>query len=439
MKEELVPKSWLRCAFGDVAKIRNGFAFKSSYFKKVKEEFDDVPLVRQSQLKRSKVDLSEAVYLSAHFLLECPNYIVRRGDILIGMSGSIGKVCQYDEDTVALQNQRTGKIEVISGHVVDSKFLGLFLSTFERQLVEKAKGMGVQNISAKDIEQLPFPLPPLAEQKRIVAKIEELFSELDTGEESLRHARRQLSLYRQSLLKQAFEGKLTAAWRKEHEGLVEKWSYPKVTEVTERVSKIQPANNPQKEIRYLDISGIDNARQQVVHVKSYLGSSAPSRARQLVKHGDILFSTVRTYLKNIAIVPSEYDGQVASTGFSVLRPSNKVLSRYIFAYTLTPMFLDPLAALQRGSSYPAVRDKDVRSQKIPLPSLPEQHEIVRILDEQFAVIEENERELDAALARSAALRQSILRHAFTGKLVPQDPTDEPASELLARIREKRKI
>jgi type I restriction enzyme S subunit len=75
--------------------------------------------------------------------------------------------------------------------------------------------------------------------------------------------------------------------------------------------------------------------------------------------------------------------------------------------------------------------------RLPLCPLPEQREIVRLLDGQFEVIEQNEREIDAALKRSAALRQSILKKAFTGHLVPQDPTDEPASALLARIRKKR--
>ena len=79
----------------------------------------------------------------------------------------------------------------------------------------------------------------------------------------------------------------------------------------------------------------------------------------------------------------------------------------------------------------------MRSLGIPLPPLPEQQEIVRLLEEQFTVIEQNEREIDAALKRSEALRQSILKRAFSGQLVPQDPTDEPASELLARIQQER--
>jgi len=89
------------------------------------------------------------------------------------------------------------------------------------------------------------------------------------------------------------------------------------------------------------------------------------------------------------------------------------------------------------TSVAAIYGKDFWPLAITFPSLPEQKEIVRLLDEQFTVIEQNEREIDAALKRSAALRQSILKKAFTGQLVPQDPTDEPASALLARIRTER--
>ena len=87
-----------------------------------------------------------------------------------------------------------------------------------------------------------------------------------------------------------------------------------------------------------------------------------------------------------------------------------------------------------GGAQPNISGKQIKAYLIPKPSLPEQQEIVRLLDEQFEVIEQNEREIDAGLKRTEALRQSILKKAFTGQLVLQDPTDEPASELLARLR-----
>ena len=210
---DCLPASWERCKFGDIVLIRNGYAFKSADFLTEPAGPADVPLVRQSQLKGTEVDLAEAVYLPAHFLVEFPNYVLRFGDIIIGMSGSIGHICSYKQHRPALQNQRTGKIELRSTDGINAKFFSLYLSSVEAALIQLSKGMGVQNISSKDIENLPLNLPPLAEQHRIVAKIEELFSELDKGVESLTTAREQLKVYRQGVLKNAFEGKLTANWR----------------------------------------------------------------------------------------------------------------------------------------------------------------------------------------------------------------------------------
>ena len=151
---------------------------------------------------------------------------------------------------------------------------------------------------------------------------------------------------------------------------------------------------------------------------------------------DILFSTVRTYLKNIAVVKPEYDGQVASTGFCVIRPSSLLVSEFAFFWVQTNFFLNPLNELQRGTSYPAVRDGDVFSQPIPLPSFSEQQQIVEEIERCFSVADEIDRTIESSLKQSERLRQSILKRAFEGKLVSQNPDDEPAGKLLERIKEE---
>jgi type I restriction enzyme S subunit len=220
------------------------------------------------------------------------------------------------------------------------------------------------------------------------------------------------------------------------------WSLVRIGEITEPIEKALPAKAPKKEIRYLDISGIDNKSHRVVDAKTYLGATAPSRARQLVQEDDILFSTVRTYLKNIAKVPAEYDGQIASTGFSVLRASSAILPDYLFAFALTPLLLEPLASLQRGSNYPAVRDQDVRSQSIPLPPLAEQKRIVAKIEELFSELEAGEESLRVARRQLGVYRQSLLKQAFEGKLTAKWRTLNSAkleapAQLLARIQSAR--
>ncbi len=203
-----LPEGWAITRFGSVARIRNGYAFKSSTFKKVRTSKSDVPLIRQSQLGRKRVDLSQAVYLDQSFIKDFPEYIVSKGDVLIGLSGSIGKLSIYDEDFPALQNQRTGLVEQYGAKHLSNKYFWFFLTTIEKELLSKGKGVGVQNVSGKDIESIAFALPSLREQHQIVQEIETRFSAVEQLEKAIDEGLKKAEALRQSILKRAFEGRL---------------------------------------------------------------------------------------------------------------------------------------------------------------------------------------------------------------------------------------
>ncbi len=222
--------------------------------------------------------------------------------------------------------------------------------------------------------------------------------------------------------------------------LPEGWVWMKLGEIQDTVEMVNPKKEPAKEFIYIDIASIDNRYQKIISYKKYTGENAPSRARQLIKVGDILFSTVRTYLKNIAAVDAKYDGQIASTGFCVIRPFKPIDKRFYYHLAQTNSFLNPLNQIQRGTSYPAVRDSDVLEQIVPFPSVEEQKQITEEIERRFSVADEIDKIIDISLKQVDRLRQSILKRALEGKLVPQDPNDEPASELLERIKiEKTKL
>jgi type I restriction enzyme S subunit len=172
--------------------------------------------------------------------------------------------------------------------------------------------------------------------------------------------------------------------RKGENELPDGWTWTSVGEITTPVEKVKPREQPDSDFIYLDISSINNSKNKITEPKNYIGADAPSRARQLVHTNDVLFSTVRTYLKNIALVPEIYDGQIASTGFSVLRCRDGVSPKFLFYYTLTDDFISALSNVQRGTSYPAVRDSDVREQIIPLAPFNEQKRIVAKMEELFS-------------------------------------------------------
>jgi type I restriction enzyme M protein len=148
-------------------------------------------------------------------------------------------------------------------------------------------------------------------------------------------------------------------------------------DVCVKCQQIKPSGLGRPMFRYIDIDSVDNVALRIAEPRSIPVSEAPSRARKLVKRGDVLFSTVRPYLKNIAIVPSSFDGEIASTGFAVIRADEtRVLPEYLFAVLSNQRFVDTANALTTGASYPAVTENQLFDLEIPLPSLDEQRRIV---------------------------------------------------------------
>jgi type I restriction enzyme S subunit len=136
-------------------------------------------------------------------------------------------------------------------------------------------------------------------------------------------------------------------------GLPKGWVKTTLGEVCLPVETVQPADSPDSAFTYFDIGGIDSKSNTIAETKTVTGRTAPSRARQAVRKDDILFSTVRTYLRRIARVERDYPNPVASTGFAVLRPAGGVSAQFLFFQVLSEDFLRPLQALQSGTSYPA--------------------------------------------------------------------------------------
>lgn len=161
------------------------------------------------------------------------------------------------------------------------------------------------------------------------------------------------------------------------------WEYKKLGEVCCPKSKIQRATKcfgGSDEILYIDISSIDNSVQEVNSITSFTMSNAPSRAQQKVEYGDIIVSTVRPNLKNVAVIKQHDSNLVVSSGFCVLRTTDDIERNYLFRYITSDIFTQHLMKLTTGANYPAVRDLDVRDSTIPLPPLSTQIAIVSELD-----------------------------------------------------------
>jgi type I restriction enzyme S subunit len=198
--------------------------------------------------------------------------------------------------------------------------------------------------------------------------------------------------------------------------LPKSWRLAKIKDITLPFQTKDPSSDPEKAFTYIDIGSIDNEIQEIVTPKNILGRDAPSRARRLVQAGDVLFSTVRTYLKNIAIVPANLHGSMTSTGIAVLRPTSAIDSRYLFNWVRSPEFLARITPQMDGTLYPAVTDKDVLNQVIPLPPLDEQRRIVAKLDALFARSKAARAELARVPRLVERAKQAVLTKAFSGEL-----------------------
>jgi len=193
------------------------------------------------------------------------------------------------------------------------------------------------------------------------------------------------------------------------------WELTTLEEITYEIQKINPKETPDKKFRYCDIDSIDNEKLQIINPKTVIGNSAPSRARQLIKENDVLFSTVRTYLHNIAMVPYELNNQLCSTGFCVLRSFDPITSKFIFFRVQANEFLRYLNPLQRGTSYPAVRNHDVKNYKFFLPPLDEQKRIISKIEELFSIIDSVIENLNKIKIQIKLTKQSLLMSAFEKK------------------------
>ena len=154
------------------------------------------------------------------------------------------------------------------------------------------------------------------------------------------------------------------------------WVEAAVADIVKPIETDDPAKTPDQTFRYVDIGSIDNSTLQIVEPKEIVGRDAPSRARRRIRAGDVLFSTVRPYLKNIAQVPQELDGEFTSTGICVLRASDGIEPGYIFRRVISQDFIDSMTLASDGTMYPAIADRDVFSASIALPPSSEQGRIV---------------------------------------------------------------
>ena len=472
-EQQELPQGWELATFKDVGIYINGRAFKPTEW-----EEKGRPILRIQNLTKS----TGTVNRFSGDIEE--KYIVRPGELLISWSATLGAFIYNGEEAVL--NQHIFKVIPR----IDKHFLFFGTENFIDDLKRQTQGSGMQHITKGKFEDTPFPVPPLPEQRRIVAKLEELFSKLDAGVAAVRRTQALLKRYRQSVLHAAVTGELTRAWREAHPApaepgtalleriRAERRAQWEATQVAKRGGQL-PLGDGWKS-KYVEPEAVDTEGLPELP-EGWVWGSLPGLgelnrgkskhrprdderlygdAYPFIQTGDVRHANgiIRSYTQSysefglaqsrlwpagtLCITIAANIADTALLGFDAcfpdsvvgfLTPGNHSNIKFVEFFLRT--------AKENIERYaPATAQKNINLEilskvGVPVPSLEEQKQIVDEAESRLTVLDALSQTLTDELKRAERLRQSILHRAFTGRLVPQDATDEPAAALLARLRE----
>jgi len=489
-----LPKNWERVTIGELCDLKNGYAFKPSDW-----SAKGLPIVRIQNLNNPNATFN-------HYMGDLRDrFIIEDGDLLFAWSGTPGTSfgAHIWRGGKAALNQHIFRID-FDESIINKNYFMLAINQKLNSLIQRAHGgVGLRHVTKGKFEETLIELPPFKEQRRIATKIDTLFSELEKGIEALKTAREQLKVYRQALLKHAFEGKLTANWREENidklestvqllarirqerqtryeqqsqgwnsavsdwerngkigkkpskprkldsatellTGLLERpegWSSLSVGQLNAEIFD-GPFGSNLKGGDYVD-SGVRVIRLENIGYLSFIGDKhsyiTDEKYLSLIRHtvhaGDLIFSSFITEGIKVAILPEDIQRAVNKADcFCIRLHGTTMRNDFLAAFLSCRSAYKQIEADIHGVGRPRINTSQLKGFVVPVCSPDEQDEIMRQIEKKFSVLERFEVTISEELDRIEIVRQSILKKAFSGQLVPQDPNDEPAAVLLERIR-----
>ncbi len=230
----------------------------------------------------------------------------------------------------------------------------------------------------KILKEQHISYPPLSEQRKIAAVLFRIQKAIELQDAIIEKTRELKKSTMEFVFTHGLRGEKTKMT--EIGEMPESWEVQPLRSLVAETELVDVRNDGTRQIKYLDVSGVSNEELAVTSTAGYLLRDAPGRARKVIKKGDVVFATVRPTLRRIACIGETLDNQVCSTAFCVLRAHySETKGRFVFYLVQRPQFIEQLAKIETGASYPAVTDKQVKSQPVPVPSGKEQLDIAEIL------------------------------------------------------------
>lgn len=331
----------------------------------------------------------------------------------------------------------------ICSSALEPRFLQYLLMTEGREIVRFGKGSTHSTIYFEAVQEFRVCIPPLTEQQRIVAKLDELLGRSRRAREALAEVPALLERYRRSVLAAAFRGDLTADWRESAAPSEEtSWQQSPLRELVTRVTSGSRAWSKYYDRGTATFVLAGNVRNQGLDLSSRQfvdpPGNDPERERTRIQRGDVLVTIVGANTGDCCEIRDDLREHYVCQSVALVRLKDAQRSAWLASYIQRSMFHGgSLAAETYGAARPHLSLEHLRELLVPLPPLPEQHEIVRRIEAAFAKIDAVAKIVDEQLAALAAYDRATLTKAFRGELVPQDPSDEPASVMLDRIRAER--
>jgi type I restriction enzyme S subunit len=384
-----------------------------------------VPLLRIQDLAGNRVAVDGVHKITQELDAEYSRSRLEGGEVLLSIQGTVGRVAIVPPAMAGANISRTLAV-IAPDSRLDRPFLRYYFEHLTGLRAYDTGGTTRASLNISTIRKMSVPVPPLNEQRRIVAAIEEHLSRLDAADAYLKKAGARLTELRRVASTVPFE----ADWPTE--------ALAKVTDPERpiRYGILMPKEHIDDGVLYVRVRDYPRDIVELDDLRRTSHEIAATYKRSALREGDVLLAIRGTYGR-VAIVPPELDGGNITQDTARIAPLERLGNRYLAAYLRSEAAQRYFQRVARGVAVKGVNIGDLRIMQIPVPPAEEQWRIVSDIEERLSAIDALRISIDRARRRAASLRRAVLERAFRGQLVPQDPSDEPASALLERIRAER--